>query len=81
MGEPHSAQNLPVLVFPQEQVHSVGALGAVGVPSLEAPQFAQNLPVFCAPQEQVQGSGFLLPHEEQNAPVFMVPQEQFQELA
>ncbi len=46
LGLPQLEQNLPLLTFPQLQVHSPLGLGC--------PQLEQNLPVFTFPQEQVQ---------------------------
>jgi len=50
LGEPHSLQNLPVLVTPQLQFQPVEATGS----GFCEPHSAQNLPGFSAPQEHFQ---------------------------
>ena len=79
LAEPQLAQNLPVFLAPQEQIHSLLVL-AGAAPSLLEPQLAQNLPVLRAPQEQTHASGFFAPQDEQNAPVFVAPQLHFHAL-
>ena len=72
---PHSEQNFPVLMAPQEQVQPILAVSGFGFPHSR-----QNCPKFSVPQAQIQedAPGFGLPQSLQNFPVFSAPQEHFQ---
>jgi hypothetical protein len=60
-GNPHLAQNLPVLTFPQVHTHSARGAGAGGggAAGRGAPHFTQNLPVLVFPQLHVHVSAAL----------------------
>ena len=76
LGEPHSAQNLPLLTAPHEHAQHALSIG------FDFPQLAQNLPEFDAPQLHVQrfrGCGCGAPQLWQNLPeLCSCPQEHTQ---